>query len=157
EGEWHGGRPVRLRGRVDQVVEVLRSGRLAERAVEADHGPLRRAHVPRLAADRIEATIDMSGREIEVVLPAGVAAQDGRVRRDASIRKIRGHEEALLYNTALSPADLVTELLRGCLVRLGASTDITKALVEGLCSADRAYLLLEIRRATLGDRVDVTH
>lgn len=99
----------------------------------------------------------MSERHFEVVLPVGAVGDDGRVRKDAAIRKMRGHEEALLYETSLTSAELVTELLRGCLVRLGDETEISKAQVDRMYSADRTFLLVAIRRVTLGDRVRASY
>jgi hypothetical protein len=99
----------------------------------------------------------MSGSEREVVLPVGHADPSGKVHRRAAIRKMRGHEEALLYDTSLSAGRLVTELLRGCLLRLGETTDITSNMVSRLYSADRNYLLIELRRFTLGDALPCSY
>jgi hypothetical protein len=101
----------------------------------------------------------MSGgeREREVILPVGHADPSGRIHRRAAIRKMRGHEEALLYDTSLSAGRLVTELLRGCLVRLGDFTEVSSNLVSRLYSADRNYLLVELRRFTLGDALPCSY
>lgn len=101
----------------------------------------------------------MSGglREREVVLPVGYADAVGRFHRRAVLRKMRGHEEALLYDASLSAGRLVTELLRGCLVRLGELGEITPELVSRLYSADRNYLLVELRRFTLGDALPCSY
>jgi len=90
-------------------------------------------------------------REFEVLLPAGYADGSGRVHRRAVIRKMRGHEEALLYGQALPAGRLVTELIRSCLIRLGDIETISAKLASELYTADRNYLLLELRRITLGD------
>jgi ribosomal protein S14 len=90
-------------------------------------------------------------REYEVTLPIGWPDGSGRVHRKAVLRKMRGHEEALLYDPSLTPARLVTELIRGCLVRLGDQTVITAEIVSEMFSADRSYLVVELRRITLGD------
>ena len=58
-------------------------------------------------------------REFEVLLPVGYTDGAGRVHRQAVIRKMRGHEESLLYDQTLSSGRLVTELIRSCLIRLG--------------------------------------
>src|SRR6185295_16962408 len=89
-------------------------------------------------------------REYEVVLPVGYADEAGRVHRTAVIRKMRGHEEALLYAASLSAARLVTELIRSCLLRLGEVAAVTTDVVAQLYSADRSYLVVELRRITLG-------
>lgn len=94
--------------------------------------------------------------EREVTLPVGRVDGAGKVHKSAVIRKMTGHDEALLYDPELSGAALVTELLKGCLIRLGGASPVTSEMVSGLYSADRAYLLVEIRRFSLGDRVDMT-
>jgi hypothetical protein len=96
-------------------------------------------------------------REHDVILPVGYAEPGGRIGRRAALRKMRGHEEALLYDTSLSAGRLVTEIVRGCLVRLGDTTEITAAMVSRLTSADRNYLLVELRRCTLGDALPCSY
>lgn len=95
--------------------------------------------------------------EFEVRLPIGLTDQGGSIRRDAVLRKMRGHEEALLYDANLIAGRLVTELLKNCLVRLGDQTPATAETVRSLYSADRNYLLLELRRITLGDRMPAAY
>ena len=95
--------------------------------------------------------------EREVVLPVGYADPTGRIHRRAALRKMRGHEEALLYDASLTAGRLVTELIRGCLVRLGDAGEITPDLVSRLYSADRNYLLVELRRFTLGDALPCSY
>jgi hypothetical protein len=96
-------------------------------------------------------------REREVALPVGYADPKGRIHRQAVLRKMRGHEEALLYDTSLTAGRLVTELLRGCLLRLGDLGEPTPELCTRLYSADRNYLLVELRRFTLGDALPCTY
>ena len=96
-------------------------------------------------------------REFEVLLPIGYTDEAGRVHRRAVIRKMRGHEEALLYDPTLTAGQLVTELIRNCLVRLGELESIEADVVAGLYTADRNYLLLELRRITLGDRLRASY
>jgi len=92
-------------------------------------------------------------RELEVHLPVGYQDANGKTHQRAVIHKMTGHEEALLFDTALSSAQLVTELIRSCLVRLGDLESVDAAMVRQLYSADRNYLLLELRRFTLGDQL----
>lgn len=101
----------------------------------------------------------MSGyqSEFEVQLPIGFTDPAGKVQRQAILRKMRGHEEALLYDTGLVAGRLVTELLKNCLVRLGETTPVPVEAVQQLYSADRNYLLLELRRITLGDLMQATY
>jgi hypothetical protein len=94
--------------------------------------------------------------DFEAVLPIGYTDAHGGRHRRAFIRKLRGHEEALLYDPAFSAGQLVTELIRGCLVRLGDLPEIDAEVVSGMYTADRNYLLMQIRRITLGNRM-ATH
>jgi hypothetical protein len=96
-------------------------------------------------------------REREVFLPVGYADRGGRIHRRAALRKMQGHEEALLYDASLTAGRLVTELLRGCVVRLGDLPEVTPELCGRLYSADRNYLLVELRRFTLGDALPCTY
>jgi hypothetical protein len=101
----------------------------------------------------------MSGREREreVALPVGHEGPDGKIHRRAVIRKMTGHEEALIYDTSLSAGRLVTELLSGTLLRVGDMSEISPPLVSHLYSADRSYLLVELRRFTLGDALPCSY
>lgn len=101
----------------------------------------------------------MSARQVEyeVTLPVGHTDASGRVHRRASIRKMRGHEEALFYDPLLTPGRLVTELVKGCLIRLGDIDAIMSDLVSQLYSADRNYLIVELRRITLGDQLQASY
>lgn len=96
-------------------------------------------------------------REFEVLLPIGCTDETGRVHRRAVIRKMRGHEEALLYDLTLTAGQLVTELIRSCLIRLGDLENVGEDIVSQLYTADRNYLLLELRRITLGDRLRASY
>jgi hypothetical protein len=88
---------------------------------------------------------------VPVQLPIGYSDADGRIYRDVSLRKLRGSDEALLYDTSLTGAELVTRLLQRCVVRLGPFAPVDPALFAQLTSADRNYLLYELRRITFGD------
>lgn len=92
-------------------------------------------------------------REFQVELPIGYTDEAGRLHRTATIRKMRGHEEALFYDPGLSAGHLISELIRGCLVRLGDLPDVSGPVVSRLYSADRNHLVVQIRRITLGDHV----
>lgn len=89
--------------------------------------------------------------EYEVELPVGYSDPAGRLHRRATLRKMRGHDELLLYDTALNPGRLVSELLSSCLLRLGELAPVPVEVAAELYTADRNYLLLALRRITLGD------
>jgi len=87
------------------------------------------------------------------LLPVGQRDEQGSWQRVATLRKMRGSDEALLYDPSIGPAELVSRLLGGCIVKLGEARGIGTDQVTRLTSADRNYLLLELRRITLGDRL----
>ena len=94
-------------------------------------------------------------REFDFELPVGYIDDDGRVHRTATLRKMRGHEEALLADRKLrkNGGKLVTELLASCLKQLGDLKPVTRQVVSQLTSADRNYLLLELRKITFGEEL----
>lgn len=96
-------------------------------------------------------------RQFEVNLPIGYTDESGQVHRKAILRKMCGYDEELLYDDTLSSGHLVTELLSGCLVQLGEVVDVKSSIVSQLFTADRNYLLLELRRITLGDELNTSY
>jgi hypothetical protein len=91
-----------------------------------------------------------------VELPIGY--DDGTsIHRGATIRKLRGTDEMLFYDEGLTGAELVTQLLLRCMVGLDGVPVIEPALVNQLYSADRNYLLYELRRITFGDDLRTTY
>jgi len=87
-------------------------------------------------------------------LPVGLADSDGDVC-DVSVRKMTGREEALLTDPRLrmNAGKLITALLASC-VRTADGRALDLGLVRRLSSADRNFLLLELRRATFGDEME---
>jgi hypothetical protein len=96
-------------------------------------------------------SMELASRRFKVELPIGMTDSGGQIHRTAHLRKMTGVEEALLYEPSLTAAQLVTELLASCLVDLGGLEMVDTNVVSALYSADRNYLLLELRRITLGD------
>jgi hypothetical protein len=90
-------------------------------------------------------------RSYPVTLPIGHADAAGTWHRRGAIRKLRGTDEELFYDTGLNGAELVTQLIHRSLVRLEGIERLEKKLIEQLYCADRNYLLLELRRVTFGD------
>lgn len=93
----------------------------------------------------------------ECTLPGGWLDSSGRRRRNAVVTALGGREEELLAvaDSARAPA-LVTELLCRCVSRIGDASPITAGVARELLAADRNYLLLKIRAATFGERVQAT-
>jgi hypothetical protein len=95
-------------------------------------------------------------REHEVKLPVGHLDLDGRLHRSALLRKMTGHEEALLADRKLraNGGKMVTELLNGCVRGIGEITQVNRQLIGALTSPDRNFLLLELRKLTFGTELE---
>jgi hypothetical protein len=102
-------------------------------------------------------TVSERPQEYEFDLPVGLPDAGGELQRRAAVRKMRGHEEALLYDHALGPGDLVSHIIAGTLLRLGSLELPGPEVVGRMYSADRNYLLLQIRRITLGDEMTASY
>lgn len=88
-----------------------------------------------------------------VELPGGLVLDDNHRLERAELRPLTGREEMWLTHYAGAPAaPLVTRLLSSCLVQIGdmpASRPLTQRLLVG----DRDFLVLQLRRITLGAQV----
>jgi hypothetical protein len=88
------------------------------------------------------------------LLPGGYLDADGQLHRDFDLAVLTGREEELLAQARhRRPAALVTELLTRCVRRIGTIRPVPSEVAQNLLVADRCYLLLQLRRATFGDRV----
>ena len=99
-----------------------------------------------------------AGWEATVTLPVGLAASDpDEDLREVTLRKMTGNEEALLADPRLrrNGGKLVTALVASCAradgKRLGAER------IRRMASADRNFLLLELRRLTFGDLMEARY
>jgi hypothetical protein len=85
------------------------------------------------------------------LLPGGLIVGENRRLCEAELRPLTGHEEEWLARHPGTPSALVvTRLLSNCLVRID-DTPPTSDLVRQLLVGDRDYLILQLRRLTLGD------
>ena len=88
------------------------------------------------------------------LLPGGWFDPGGRLQRDFDLAVLTGREEELLTQARHTrPAVLVTEVLSRCVRRLGTLSPVPPEVIRELLVADRHYLMLQLRRATFGDRV----
>lgn len=88
----------------------------------------------------------------ELELPCGLIHEDKLLRR-VFVREISGHEEDMLGSDKIKPVTKLTELIARCVLKIGDITSrefIAKAAKE-FTIGDRAWLILMIRRRTLGD------
>src|SRR5436309_2336021 len=91
--------------------------------------------------------------ENAVLLPGGLMSKDGRLLRHAVLRPLSGHEEEwLARNRHLPNATKVTWLLQACVLSLD-DVPATTGLARQMLVGDRDYLVLQLRRLTLGDDV----
>jgi hypothetical protein len=87
-------------------------------------------------------------------LPGGYFDAAGRLQRDFDLAVLTGREEELLTRTRhAGSAAQITEVLSRCVRRLGDISPVPAEVVRDLLVADRHYLMLQLRRATFGDRV----
>lgn len=90
---------------------------------------------------------------MRVILPGGLILEDGRCLAEAELRPLRGYEEDWLASYPDTPSALATtQLLGSCLVSLDGvpgDRDLARRLLVG----DRDFLMLQLRRITLGDRI----
>jgi len=91
--------------------------------------------------------------ETELVLPGGLILEDGRTLTCARLRGLTGCEEEWLGESrGLPSAHKVTQVLSSCVTALdGESVDAQR--IRRMLVGDRDYLMLELRRLTLGDDV----
>ena len=84
-------------------------------------------------------------------LPGGLVLGDRRLGR-AELRPLTGREEEWVAQHAATPsAQLVSKLLSACFVRLD-DVAVDSEMIGKLLVGDRDYLILQLRRMTLGDR-----
>ncbi len=86
-------------------------------------------------------------------LPGGLVTEGGRLLTRALLRPLSGQEEQWLADAANAPSAIrVTRLLTSCLVSLDGEP-VTMDTVRKLLVGDRDFLMLQLRRLTLGDDV----
>ena len=87
-------------------------------------------------------------------LPGGYVDDAGVVHRDAVLAPLSGREEELLADgRGRESASLATRVISRCVHRLGNIAPLTEETARRLCVADRQFLLLKLREATFGDRL----
>jgi hypothetical protein len=91
-----------------------------------------------------------------VELPGGVALEDGTRMAAAQVRPLLGDDEDWLADcpAELPTAAVANELVRRVTVALGDGRAPPAGWVRSLPVADRDYLVLAVRRLTLGERFE---
>jgi hypothetical protein len=91
--------------------------------------------------------------ENTVLLPGGLMLQPNQTLSRASLRPLSGRDEEWLARHRDSPSAIrVTWLLNQCLVALDG-VPVSSELVQRMLVGDREFLMLQLRRITLGDNV----
>lgn len=98
-------------------------------------------------------------RQLEFTLPIGQLDPDGGARRRGTIRKMTGMDEAILADKAnqRNGGKLVTELIYSCVTSFESDAKLTKQDVAGWYSADRNYLLMQLRIFTFGSKLEARY
>lgn len=92
--------------------------------------------------------------ETVVELPGGYIDIDFNLVTEAEVRELTGVDEEAIAKSADAGRALITILERGT-VRIG-DEKATRKVLDSMLIGDRDYLLLAIRRATYGNKVDLT-
>lgn len=89
------------------------------------------------------------------VLPGGLVDEHGAVHRAAELAPLSGREEELLATLAGTPAaELASEVLARCVRAVGAVRPVTPEVARRMLVGDRLFLLLRLREASFGSRVE---
>jgi len=88
-------------------------------------------------------------------LPVGFLAPDGEILTEVKVREITGVEEDMLAARNIPGGKKITQLLTNCVERLGPVTEkaILANCLRDLVIGDRVFLMLAIRRVSLGDEL----
>lgn len=95
--------------------------------------------------------------QITCQLPGGYIDDTGSLHQQVELLPLSGREEELLTQRRESvSASLVTEILVRCVQCIGSIGSVSTDILRHLLVADRQFLLLKLREATFGDRVQAT-
>jgi len=88
-------------------------------------------------------------------LPCGYLDSDGTLHTEVEMSEITGHQEDMMASRAVPPYKKMSMLLGQCVKRIGTITDKGRLamVVSDLTVGDRAYLLVALRRVTLGNEL----
>jgi len=91
-------------------------------------------------------------------LPCGyLDPRTQELHTEVQVQEITGNEEDMLASQQVPSALKISNLLAGCVVRIGTETDkgLISGMVQNLTVGDRVFLVFAIRRVTLGDELPV--
>lgn len=86
-------------------------------------------------------------------LPCGYIDPQGVLHIEVQLREMTGREEDLLASNKIAPQKKINALIAACTERIGNVTDKMQIqnIISTLTQGDRVFLLIAIRRTTLGD------
>lgn len=92
-----------------------------------------------------------------VTLPGGLVQMGGEVIQVAEVRELTGADEEALTKAgaSMNPARYMQMLIKRAVVRIGDAEPPTPDMLSALLIGDRNTLLLEIRKATYGNEIEV--
>jgi len=91
-------------------------------------------------------------------LPCGyINPQTQELVTEVQVREITGNEEDMLASRQIPSHTKITQLLSGCVLRVGDETNKGRIaqIVQDMLVGDRVFLIFCIRRVTLGDDLPV--
>lgn len=89
------------------------------------------------------------------VLPGGLIDASGQVHKQVKLRSLTGQEEEMLQNQVeTTNAAKVSALISQCVQNIGSISPITEDIARQCLAADRQYLMLKLRQATFGDKIE---
>jgi hypothetical protein len=98
-------------------------------------------------------------------LPAGYEDEDGVIHKSFTIREMTGKDEEAISKPELKEngCKLLAVLLERCVLSIGTltrhelGTEKWRAVIKSLLMADQDYMVLQIRRLSLGDEFEIHH
>jgi hypothetical protein len=86
-------------------------------------------------------------------LPCGYLDEKGELHTEVVLTEITGRDEDMLAGNKISTQKKMNQLLISCVARIGSITgrDDIATIVPNLLVGDRVFLLIAIRRVSLGD------
>jgi hypothetical protein len=131
----------------------------ARRAINPMDNPEKaNAEIAKLLADSQSEVPEITPPPADLVTMPGGLMKGSKLVRTATVRELTGeHEEALSRaSQSLNPFHFIDTLLRCGVKQIGDLPEAhTESLLRDLLIGDREFLILEIRRATYGDEIEV--
>jgi hypothetical protein len=87
-------------------------------------------------------------------LPCGFLTEDGQLHTDVTLREMTGEEEEILGAKNMPVTKKINKVLANCTMSIGpVPKPAIPTIIPNLMQGDRIFLLLAIRRVSLGDEM----